>query len=143
MPLWYLWFGLAIVCAILEMALPYFGLIFVSGAAFVALIISMFWPSWAVEGVAFAITLALGLLLLRPRLVRKLQTSQPNLPSRTEALIGQQAVVSEAIDPSRGVGRVEVGGHDWAATAEHPISQSRVVEVVGADGIVLKVKEVE
>jgi membrane protein implicated in regulation of membrane protease activity len=37
------------------------------------------------------------------------------------------------------LGRVNVGGEDWAARAREPIATGVKVRVVGADGIVLEV----
>jgi membrane protein implicated in regulation of membrane protease activity len=61
------------------------------------------------------------------------------VPSRTEKLMGQRGVVTEAIDPVRGTGRVNVGGDDWAATADKVLAVGAEVVVDGADGIVLRV----
>jgi len=61
------------------------------------------------------------------------------VPSRTEKLVGQRGVLTEAIDPIRGTGRVNVGGDDWAARADKPLPAGAEVVVDGADGIVLRV----
>ena len=62
------------------------------------------------------------------------------VPSRTEPLIGQVAIVSEAIEPVRGKGRVTVEGQDWAARSTEPVAAGAHVTVVDADGIVLIVE---
>ena len=84
---------------------------------------------------------ALGALLipalLRPRLLRRL--GSVGVLSRTDALIGQTARVTKAIDPVNGTGRVLVQGHDWAASSTEPILEDALVEVLGSDGIVLLV----
>ena len=61
------------------------------------------------------------------------------MPSRTEALAGKLAHVTEAIDPVRGTGRVNVAGEDWAARSAAPVPAGAEVRVDGADGIVLLV----
>jgi membrane protein implicated in regulation of membrane protease activity len=76
-------------------------------------------------------------LLLRPRLLRRL--GGVGVLSRTDALIGQTATVTKAIDPVVGAGRVLVQGHDWAANSTEPIAEGALVEVLGSDGIVLLV----
>ncbi|MFL5500825.1 MAG: NfeD family protein [Gemmatimonadaceae bacterium] len=78
--------------------------------------------------------------LLRPRLLRRL--GGVGVLSRTDALIGQTAKVTRAIDPVIGLGRVLVQGHDWAANSTEAIREGTVVEVLGADGIVLLVAPV-
>jgi len=88
----------------------------------------------------FAIAAMILPALLRPRLLRRL--SGVGVLSRTDALIGQTARVIKAIDPVAGSGRVMVQGHDWAANSTEPIRVGAVVEVLGADGIVLLVQPV-
>jgi membrane protein implicated in regulation of membrane protease activity len=47
--------------------------------------------------------------------------------------------VTDDIDPTRGTGRVNVGGQDWAARSPDPLALGTKVRVVGANGIVLEV----
>lgn len=89
--------------------------------------------------VGFAVAVLILPTLLRPRLLRRL--SGVGVLSRTDALIGQMARVTSAIDPVTG-GRVLVQGHDWAANSTEPIAKGALVEVLGADGIVLLVQPV-
>jgi membrane protein implicated in regulation of membrane protease activity len=85
----------------------------------------------------FIIALALSFSLIRPRLMA--QMSGRGIPSRTEALIGHEGVVTHDIETLVGAGRVNIGGEDWAARAAQPIRAGTRVKVVGADGIVLEV----
>jgi membrane protein implicated in regulation of membrane protease activity len=64
----------------------------------------------------------------------------PGVPGRTEALVGRHGVVTEAIDPVRGTGRVNVGGQDWAARSGADVEPGTRITVTGADGIVLEVR---
>jgi membrane protein implicated in regulation of membrane protease activity len=88
----------------------------------------------------FAVAALLIPALLRPRLLRRL--GGVGVLSRTDALIGQMARVTRAIDPVAGAGRVLVQGHDWAANSTEPILEGALVEVLGSDGIVLLVAPV-
>ncbi len=88
----------------------------------------------------FALAALILPALLRPRLLRRL--SSVGVLSRTDALIGQTARVTNAIDPINGTGRVLVQGHDWAASSTEPILEGALVEVLGSDGIVLLVAPV-
>ena len=88
----------------------------------------------------FALAALIIPALLRPRLLRRL--SGAGVLSRTDAMIGQTARVTKAIDPINGTGRVLVQGHDWAASSTEPIAEGAVVEVLGSDGIVLLVAPV-
>jgi membrane protein implicated in regulation of membrane protease activity len=88
----------------------------------------------------FALAALLIPALLRPRLLRRL--GSVGVLSRTDALIGQMARVTKAIDPVSEPGRVLVQGHDWAASSTEPIFEGALVEVLGSDGIVLLVAPV-
>jgi membrane protein implicated in regulation of membrane protease activity len=88
----------------------------------------------------FAVAALLIPALLRPRLLRRL--GSVGVLSRTDALIGQMARVTKAIDPVSEPGRVLVQGHDWAASSTEPILEGALVEVLGSDGIVLLVAPV-
>lgn len=132
------WIAVGIACAVAEMALPKFALIFAALAAFVAGLASATGSRWEVQAALFIACLFLGLLLLRPRVVRRLQSAR-NLPSRTDVLIGKTALVTEEITLS-GSGRVEIDGICWTARARAAVPAGAHVTVESADGIVLNVK---
>jgi membrane protein implicated in regulation of membrane protease activity len=132
------WITLAIVAAIVEVSIPHFGVIFVSLAAVVAAAGAFVGLGAAAQVVTFAVVLGGSLALLRPRIMARL-SGGPGVPSRTDALIGQNGVVTHDIDPTIGAGRVNVGGQDWAARSPAPLATGTRVRVVGADGIVLEV----
>ena len=134
------WVAAAVVFAILELVLPYFGLIFAALAALVAAGVSTQTPHPLAAAIAFALALLAGLLLLRPKLVHRLQ-SKKHLPSRTESLKGRTGQVTTAISGTPLQGRVEVDGQDWAATSIEPLAIGTSVVIEGADGIVLQVKK--
>jgi membrane protein implicated in regulation of membrane protease activity len=131
------WVVLAVAAGIVEISIPHFGVIFVSIAAIAAAFAASFGLGFVTQSVIFVISLALCLTLLRPRLVTKL--GGQGVPSRTDALIGREGVVTHDIDPVVGAGRVNVGGEDWAARANAAIPAGTRIRVVGADGIVLEV----
>src|SRR5262249_32580670 len=105
------WVGLAVVAAIVEVSTPQFGVIFVSAGALVAALFAAASFSGGVQIAAFVLTLVASLTLVRPRIL--LHLGAPGVPSRTEVLIGREAMVTHDIDPSVGAGRVNVGGEDW------------------------------
>ena len=112
--LWTIWLIIALIAAIAEILSPTFGLIFVSGAALVALVTALFGAPWFFQLIFFGIALVLCLLFLRPRLNKRFGST--TIPvSRTERLLGLRGRVTEAIDPVHGTGRVLVFGEDWAA----------------------------
>lgn len=134
------WVVLAILAGIIEVSVPQFGAIFVSIAAIVAALAAAIGLNLAAQILIFIIAVAVFLLLMRPRLVARMNGQ--GIPSRTDALIGREGIVTNDIDMSIGTGRINVGGEDWAARAASPIPAGTRVRVVAADGIVLEVTQV-
>jgi membrane protein implicated in regulation of membrane protease activity len=132
------WVVLAIIAAIIEVSIPHFGVVFVSVGAVAAAAAAFAGYGFPTQVILFIAALALSLGLLRPRLVKRLGAR--GVPSRTDALLGRDGVVTQDIDRRLGTGRVNVGGEDWAARAPAPLPVGTKIQVVGADGIVLEVK---
>jgi membrane protein implicated in regulation of membrane protease activity len=135
-----IWMAIAIVALAIEAT--NLNLIFLFGG--VAALLAGSLAALGVPPIGQILGFALGALLipalLRPRLLRRL--GSVGVLSRTDALIGQTARVTKAIDPIVGPGRVLVQGHDWAANSSEPIVEGALVEVLGSDGIVLLVAPV-
>ena len=132
-----IWVALAILAAIIEVSIPHFGVVFVSVGAVAAAVASAVGFGLPAQIIVFIVALGLSLVLLRPRLVRRLGAR--GVPSRTDTLIGKQGVVTHNIDASLGGGRVTVGGEDWAARAATTLAVGTKIRVLKADGIVLEV----
>jgi membrane protein implicated in regulation of membrane protease activity len=133
------WLALAILAALVEVSVPHFGSLFVAAGAVVAAAASAFGAQDEVQVVTFAVVVAVGVAVLRPRLASRLRLQSRGVPSRTDTLIGRDAMVTHDIDPTLGTGRVNVGGQDWAARSAAAIVAGTLVKVVSADGIVLEV----
>ena len=100
----------------------------------------LFGPSplvWLGVAVAFAVILTVALAVLGLGDVGR--RGGRAVPSRTGGLIGKDGIVTHAIDPVVGAGRVNVGGEDWMARSPGALEVGTRVRVVGADGIVLEV----
>src|SRR5262249_62054363 len=131
------WLAIAFVAAILEVSIPHFGSAFVSAAAIAAAAAAYLGFSIPMQIGTFVVVLVVSLAALRSTLVGRL--GGRGVPSRTETLIGRQGIVTHDIEPTPGVGRVNVAGEDWAARSAGAIAAGTRVRVVGADGIVLEV----
>ena len=116
------WVMIAIVSAIIEVSIPHFGMIFASLGAAAAAGAAALGFGLSLQIVTFVIVLGASLALLRPRLMGN--TSAPGVPSRTEALLGHEGIVTHDIDLTLGAGRVNVGGQDWAARSATPIASA-------------------
>jgi membrane protein implicated in regulation of membrane protease activity len=137
---WAFWITFAIASAILEMTVGTFSFVFVCVAALItALVASRF--DWMIQLGAFSVSLLVSLGLVRPLFLAKIHTGA-KIPSRVEILLGKVAQVSQDIDPSIGLGRVEVEGQDWAASSAKFVAAGDSVLIEGFDGIVLIVRKV-
>jgi membrane protein implicated in regulation of membrane protease activity len=131
------WITVALVSAIVEISVPHFGVMFVTLAAIPTALVAFLGLGLTPQLVVFIVVLAASLLLLRPRMMKKLDA--PGVPSRTASLVGREGVVTHDIEATVGAGRVNVGGEDWAARATTPMAAGTRVRVLRADGIVLEV----
>jgi membrane protein implicated in regulation of membrane protease activity len=136
---WAPWVIASIVSAIIEVTVPSFSFIFIAlGAALAAL--TALRTGWPAQVATFVTASAVSVLFVRPRLVEKLHSGK-KIVSRTDALLGQEGIVSEAIDPPLKNGRVSVNGQDWSAQSKNALPAGSKIIVDGADGIVLLVRE--
>ena len=134
------WLIVAFIAAILEVSIPHFGSAFVSAGAIAAAAAAYLGFSVPLQIGTFVVVLVVSLIGLRSTLVGRL--GGQGVPSRTEALVGRHGIVTHDIEPTTGVGRVNVSGEDWAARSAGAIAAGTKVRVVGADGIVLEVVRV-
>jgi membrane protein implicated in regulation of membrane protease activity len=133
------WLALAILAALIEVTVPHVGSLFVAAGAVVAAVAAAMGASVGMQVITLALVIVIGLSILRPRLASRLRLASRGVPSRTDTLIGRDAMVTHDIDPTLGTGRVNVGGQDWAARSSAAIAAGTLVTVVSADGIVLEV----
>lgn len=95
------------------------------------------WPlQWLIFGVLSLVSIALWVRWTRSR---PTPTDRPYLNRRAEHLVGQEAVLEQAIQ--QGFGRVVLGDTVWRVSgADLPVG--RLVRVVGNEGAVLKVEAI-
>lgn len=89
----------------------------------------------------FSVGTIASFLVVRPLLKRLSKVDE--VPTNADALIGRKAIVSEAINPTTGTGRVAIDGDDWKAESadEQPIEKGTKVVVVSRESIILTVKK--
>ena len=131
------WIAIAVLAGVIEVLNPHLGSIFATAGAVAAALAAFAGFGFAVQAIAFLAVFLISLTMLRDRLTGHL--GGRGVPSRTESLIGRHGVVTHAIDPLLGHGRVTVNGEVWAAKSGVSIEAGATVRVVAADGIVLEV----
>ncbi|MFZ2869399.1 NfeD family protein [Zavarzinia sp.] len=138
MVFWY-WYALAGVLLILEILAP--GVIFlwlaIGGAVTGTLLLALPGSDLVHQLLVFAIASGLSLLVGQKWLRRRPPEAQPGLNQRADALIGTEAVLTEAI--GNGQGRAHLGGSSWKVTGPDLPVGTRV-RVVGAEGTSLRVE---
>ena len=139
----YFWLAVGLVLMIAEVVTPGF-ILFFFGLAAVLVGLLAFIPAIAVSGtlqlLLFAVLSVVTLLLLR-RQMKALFTgrSRNGQQEIDDALVGRHAVVTERIAAPLD-GKVEVNGVLWSATAGAAIEAGAPVEVVGREGLTLRVR---
>lgn len=90
----------------------------------------------------FALVSLLMLLLLRPFLRKYVDPLK--VPTNVDAMVGKEALVTEAINNLEGVGTVKLNGLTWSARSEDgsEIPVDTVVSVRTVEGVKLIVKPV-
>ncbi|HSS44542.1 MAG TPA: NfeD family protein [Thermoanaerobaculia bacterium] len=129
------WLIVMLGAGIVEILVPALVFLFVGLAALLTLGVAALGFPVAAQIVFFAAASLLLLLLVRPIFASK-RVGGRDVPSRTEALAGRLGRVTEAIDPVRGSGRVNVAGEDWAARAAVAVPVGTEVRVDGAIEVV-------
>lgn len=134
-----LWLIAGATLACLELVIPGLYLVFVAIAAATTGIITFVLPDFppALQWVSFAAWTGVWVALGKRWSV---STSEPLLNDRTAQLIGQEVLVTAAIE--NGHGRVRVGDGEWPARGPDTASGTRV-RIVGGKSTVLEVEPLE
>lgn len=138
-----IWFLIGILLLLMEFIMP--GLIiafFGIGACVVAVICLFADISINAQLIIFIVVSVLSLLCLR-KWLRGIFTghvkSKQDMTENLREFIGEHVIVKTKIVPKLG-GKVELHGTDWQADADQEIAEGSVVEIIGKDGLTLKVK---
>lgn len=137
----YVWLGIAVVLAIIEVSTTQLvTLWFVIGAAATAVCSATFLKDQLVWQIVLFIAISAIMLILTRPLVKKLKANKP-VSTNSDRNIGKSALVISDIDPELGVGQVRVGNEKWSAKSENGsvISKGTNVKVVGIEGVKLVV----
>lgn len=138
---YWLWFTLACVFVIVEIASPTFYFLWLAIAAFAVGGLKLFMPQmdFVAQLALFAVMTAAAFFSWRSYLKKNpLKSKDPLLNSRARQMIGKNGIVVEAIQ--HGHGRVKVGDSTWMASGNN-IPVNTAVKIVAANGQVLEVKK--
>jgi membrane protein implicated in regulation of membrane protease activity len=141
-PQW-IWLLIGILLVMLEFMLPGLLIIFFGlGACIVGLICFFVDISINTQLIIFISTSVVSLLLLRKYLKSVFVghvTGNQEAGANLAEYVGQKVVVKKTIDVNLG-GKVEFHGTSWQASAESEIAEGTVVEIIGKENLILKVR---
>ncbi len=137
------WLIVFVVLLLIEIATMGLTTIWFAGGALVAFLASYIGFGIVVQVLVFLIVSILLLVLTRPLAVKFFNKDRQK--TNAESLIGQKAVVKEAINTLQATGRVEVNGMEWSAKTEESdiIATDTVVVIKGIQGVKLIVEKEE
>lgn len=133
----WVWLGLIILFAVLEMATVGLLSIWFAAGAVVALLVSVLTDSLIVQIAAFLIVSFATLIFTRPLIKR--HKMDRLVPTNADMNIGRKAVVISPITPDL-PGRVKLDGVDWSARSAETLAPDTLCIVTALDGATLTVR---
>ncbi len=134
-----IWIMLAIIFLIGELLTGGFYLMSIGIGAIAAAILNYLQFSLTAQIIAFIVITLIFILISRP-LYKGLNRNTVDKKSNTERLIGLKAKATDDID-SQKIGTINVNGEVWKAISKEEISKGEEVEIIGIEGVKLKVKK--
>ncbi|HEY7487721.1 MAG TPA: NfeD family protein [Streptosporangiaceae bacterium] len=134
MEAWVVWLIVAGILGVAEVLTLTLALGLIAVAALAAGLIGAVGLPFALQLVAFAITAAAGIGLVRPIAIKHIH-QPPALRTGTAALVGREALTLTEVN--RIAGRVKIGGEEWTARPYDPdvvIPEGAFVDVLAIEG---------
>lgn len=128
-----IWIAAIILFAVLEACTVSMTSVWFCGGAAVALIAAGLQFSLQVQVVLFVVVSAVLLACLRPMAKRLTVTRREH--TNADRILGQQAMVTEAIDPIQATGAVRVNGVEWTARCTENVAAGSVVTIDRIEGV--------
>lgn len=112
----WIWLGVAIAFVVAEVITAAFFALFGAVGAAAAAVAAALGYGFGVQAIVFAAAALLGVLAVRPLLMRYLASRKgPMLLSGASVMLGQTAIVVDPIKGPHEPGHVRIGGEDWPA----------------------------
>jgi membrane protein implicated in regulation of membrane protease activity len=112
------WVFVAIVFAIAEILTVALFAMFITIGALGAAVASLLGFNLLVQAIVLGVLGVAGIFIARPYLVDRLHIGKPSLRSGADSMVGQQAVLSDAIPGNGEPGHVKIAGELWPALTE-------------------------
>lgn len=135
----WIWVAALVLFVILEATTAQLVSIWFAAGALATLIVTLFDVSFGVQVAVFVVASAALVLLTRP-LARRIVSTR-HTRTNADRVIGEVAMVTEAIDNIAGKGQVTVMGQVWSARSTGMnIPSGRAVTVLAIEGVKLTVE---
>ncbi|HEX3629155.1 MAG TPA: NfeD family protein [Candidatus Dormibacteraeota bacterium] len=118
MAAFWFWLFVAIAFAIAEVLTVAVFAVFITIGALGAAIASLLGFNLLVQAIVLGVLGIAGIFIARPYLVGRLRLGRPSLRSGAEGMVGQEAVLTEAIPGNGEPGHVKLAGELWPALTE-------------------------
>ena len=137
------WIALAVVFAVIEAATAQIVTIWFTVGAVGAIVAKLLNTSVLVQFLVFVALSVLTLVIARPFLVKFTRTKTQ--PTNLDMCIGQDALVLEEINNTKGTGQAKIRGNVWTARSKNDsiIPKDTIVTVDAIDGVKLIVFQKE
>ena len=140
----WIWLGLLVLFIVFELITTSLTTIWFAGGALAAFLVSLAGGSLTLQVVVFIAAAVILLIFTRPFAVKYI--NQNRVKTNADSLIGETAVVTEAIDNLAGAGQVRVNGQIWTARSseeDREIPEGTRVRILEISGVKLMVEPEE
>lgn len=140
---WLIWVIVSILLLILELSSGDFFLLCCAIGTAAGAVAAGCGVSLTLQIIIAVVVAVMSLLLIRPRLLRKLHKPERERASNVDAIIGREGVVKEEI-PAGGFGYVGIDGDEWKARVDGdmPVPVGTRVRVLSINSIIITVETV-
>ena len=140
---WLIWVIISIILLILELSSGDFFLLCCAIGTAAGAIAAGCDATLTIQIIIAVVVAVLSLLLIRPRLLKKLHRPERERASNVDAMVGREGIVKEEI-PADGFGYVGIDGDDWRARVDGgaAIPVGTRVRVTAIDSIIITVETV-
>lgn len=137
MEMWVFWLIITAIFLVVEAMTMGLATIWCAAGSVVALLLDLFGVGPVGQVIAFVLVSAalfvVFLIWIKPAFKGKnvIKTT----PTNADRIIGQEAIVIEAINPMDGTGQIKVLGQVWSAVADSNIEKDSKVQVTAISGV--------
>lgn len=138
--MWFIWLGIVIFLALIEIMTINLTTIWFVISGIIALLLSFVVDSFLIQ---FAVFVIVGIILLmKTKSTFEKWFEGKTIRTNLDRIIGMEGIVTEEIKRNA-PGEVKVDGKRWTATSSKKIKEGATVHILSIDGVKIKVEEVK